>query len=232
MVDLKEVSLRTSGPVAVQIQSFGGSVTVIADPDVDGTIVSVNQHERGIGTVPVPRLYMECSTYIEKGQYGEIVHVVATCDDDPLNLVSANIVVRARNIHGVTIINRAGDTTVRGTSGPIYIKTCDGDVHIATPLVMNEPVTVENRRGDIIYRVRSESSGMIDATAINGEATLDLRQGNAVILPGSTGDHLSAQFNDGENPITMRTFEGNIRIHVNPDPIGSEPLFSTDWISW
>jgi hypothetical protein len=73
---------------------------------------------------------------------------------------------------------------------------------------------------------------MINATAIGGEATLDLRQGNAVILPGSTGDHLSAQFNDGVNPITMRTVEGDIRIHVNPDPIGSEPLFSTDWISW
>jgi hypothetical protein len=97
---------------------------------------------------------------------------------------------------------------------------------------MNEQVTVENRRGNIVYRVRSESSGLIDATAINGEATLDVRYGNAVILPGSTGVHLAARFNDGVNPITMRTVEGNIRIFVVPDPIGSEPLFDTDWISW
>ena len=175
---------------------------------------------------------MVCSTFIENGPLGEVVHVVATCDDDPLHLVSANIVVRAKDIHGVTILNRSGDIVVQGSSGPMRLETSDGDVRIVTPLVMNEQVLVENRRGNIIYRVRSESSGMINATAIGGEATLDLRQGNAVILPGSTGDHLSAQFNDGVNPITMRTVEGDIRIHVNPDPIGSEPLFSPDWISW
>jgi hypothetical protein len=97
---------------------------------------------------------------------------------------------------------------------------------------MNEAVTVENRRGNIVYRVRSESRGIIDATAINGEATLDLRQGNAVILPGSTGDHLSAVFNEGTNQITMRTVDGNARVFVVPDPIGSEPFFDTEWISW
>ena len=26
--------------------------------------------------------------------------------------------------------------------------------------------------------------------------------------------------------------EGNVRIFVVPDPLGSEPLFTTDWISW
>jgi hypothetical protein len=232
VVNLNEVSLVTTGPVAVNIQSFGGTVTVIADPDIAGAVVSANQYEDGLGTVPVPRLYMVCSTFIENGPLGEVVHVVATCDDDPLHLVSANIVVRAKDIHGVTILNRSGDIVVQGSSGPMRLETSDGDVRIVTPLVMNEQVLVENRRGNIIYRVRSESSGMINATAIGGEATLDLRQGNAVILPGSTGDHLSAQFNDGVNPITMRTVEGDIRIHVNPDPIGSEPLFSTDWISW
>ncbi|MBT4530639.1 MAG: hypothetical protein HOC27_05490 [Phycisphaerae bacterium] len=232
VVNLNEVSLVTTGPVAVNIQSFGGTVTVIADPDIAGAVVSANQYEDGLGTVPVPRLYMVCSTFIENGPLGEVVHVVATCDDDPLHLVSANIVVRAKDIHGVTILNRSGDIVVQGSSGPMRLETSDGDVRIVTPLVMNEQVLVENRRGNIIYRVRSESSGMINATAIGGEATLDLRQGNAVILPGSTGDHLSAQFNDGVNPITMRTVEGDIRIYVNPDPIGSEPLFSTDWISW
>lgn len=232
VVNLNEVKLATVGPIAVYVQSFGGSVTIIADPTIQGAIVTANQQEEGVGTVPVARLYMTCSTYIENSPLGEIVHVNAVCDDDPLHLVSANIVVRARDIYGVTVLNRAGNIIVQGASGPLHIETSDGDVRVITPLVMNEAVLIENRRGDIIYRVRSESSGLIDATAIGGEATLDLRQGNAVILPGSTGDRLIARFNDGSNPIVMRTFEGDIRIHVNPDPIGSEPLFSTDWISW
>jgi hypothetical protein len=232
VVDLNAVALQTNGPIAVDIQSFGGSVTVIADPDVSGAIVTANQHEEGLGTVPVSRLYMNVSTYIENGPLGETVHIIATCDDDPLHMVTANIVIRAGDIHGVTIVNARGNVIVKGISGPINIRSRDGDIRIVTNLVMNEQVTVENRRGNIVYRVRSESSGLIDATAINGEATLNLRYGNAIILPGSTGDHLSARFNDGVNPITMRTVEGDVRIHVVPDPVGSEPLFSAEWISW
>lgn len=232
VVDLNSVSLGTSGPVAIDVRSFGGTVTIVADPEVTGTFVSANQYEEGLGTVPIARLYMDVSTYIEHGPLGETVHVVATCEDDPLHTVTANIVIRARDIHGVRVYNERGDVVVKGITGPVDIQTRDGHVRIVTPLVMNEQVTVENRRGNIVYRVRSESSGLINATAINGEATLDLRYGNAVILPGSTGDHLVARFNDGLNPITMRTVEGNVRIFVVPDPIGSEPLFETDWISW
>jgi len=231
-VRLNEITLQTNGPIAVNVRSFGGTVTVIADPTVAGTVVSANQYEKGIGTVPVARLYMDVATYIEMGPLGETVRVIATCDDDPLNMVTAHIVIRAKNIHGVSVINGHGDVTLKGISGSINIQTRDGDVRIVTPLVMNEEVTVENRRGKIVYRVRSESSGLIDATAINAEATLDLRHGNAIILPGSTGEHLVAQFNDGMNPITLRTVGENIRIHVSPDPIGSEPYFETDWISW
>ena len=175
---------------------------------------------------------MDCSTYVENGPLGETVYVIATCEDNPLHTVTANIVIRARDIHGVTVDNERGDIIARGISGPVNIQTRDGNVLIVTPLVMNEQVLVENRRGDIVYRVRSESSGLIDATAINGEATLDLRNGNAVILPGSSGDHLSARFNDGLNPLTMLTVEGNIRIHVVADPVGSEPMFTAEWISW
>ncbi|MBL6998137.1 MAG: hypothetical protein ISR75_06850 [Phycisphaerales bacterium] len=232
VVNLNTANLSTRGPVAVDVQTFGGTVTIIADPTVSGTVVSANQYEEGVGAVPVAKLYMKTSATVEKGPLGETVHVVATCDDDPLRLVTANIVIRSNTIHGVRVINGRGDVTLQGISGAIDIKTRDGNVRIVTPLVMNEAVTVENRRGNIVYRVRSESRGIIDATAINGEATLDLRQGNAVILPGSTGDHLSAVFNKGTNQITMRTVDGNARIFVVPDPIGSEPFFDTEWISW
>jgi hypothetical protein len=232
VVDLKTVTIDTSGPVAIDVKSFGGTVTIVADPDIVGTEVSANQYEEGLGTVPIARLYMNVTTEIEHGSLGETVRVVATCEDDPLHTVTANIVVRSKDIHGVRVHNERGDVVIKGITGPVDIQTRDGDVRIVTPRVMNEEVLIENRRGNIIYRVRSESSGHIDATAINGEATLDLRTGNAVILPGSTGDHLVARFNDGLNPITMRTVEGNVRIFVVPDPIGSEPFFETDWISW
>ena len=125
-----------------------------------------------------------------------------------------------------------GDVTLLGISGAIDIQTKDGNVRVVTPLMMNERVSIETRRGDIVYRVRGESSGIIDATAMYGAVALDVKEGDATILPGSTGDHLVSSFNGGTNPIIMRTVNGDIRIYVVADPVGSEPLFNTDWVSW
>ena len=232
IVNLNTVKLGTNGPVAINVQSFGGTVTIVANPKVIGTTVSATQYEDGLESVPVAELQMNVSTYFDSGPLGDTVHVIATCDDNPFKLISANIVIRSNNIHGVTVATARGDVTANGISGPVNIHTREGDVRIATPLAMNDSVTIENTHGNIFYRVRGESSGIIDATAVNGEATLDLRNGNAVILPGSTGEHLAAKFNDGTNKITMRTVGGNVRLFVIPNPVGSEPFFETDWISW
>jgi hypothetical protein len=232
VVNFNTAMLPTRGPVAIDVQSFGGDVTVLVDETVEGTQVFANQLELGTDGVPERNVQMVCTTNIETGINGETVHVVATYDDNPLGLVSAEIIIRAQSIHNVSVTTANGDVTLLGVSGAINIKTKDGDVRVVTPLVMNESVSIENRRGNIVYRVRGESSGIIDATAMNGEVALDLRQGDATILPGSTGDHLEANFNGGTNPIVMRTVNGDVRIYVVADPVGSEPLFNTDWISW
>ncbi|MDP7005787.1 MAG: DUF4097 family beta strand repeat-containing protein [Phycisphaerales bacterium] len=232
VVNFKTTTLNTSGPIAVDVSSFGGNVTVIADPTVLQTTVSAKQLELGLGEVPMPDLHMECSTYIEPTPWGEIIHVDATTNDNPLGTITADITVRANSIHGVTVETKNGDVTLLGITGELNIQTSDGDVRIVTPRVMNEDVLIENIRGDIVYRVRAESSGTIDATAMNGEASLDLRYGEATILPGSTGDHLVANFNNGVNSLVMRTVDGNIRIFVVADPVGSEPWISTEWLTW
>jgi predicted regulator of Ras-like GTPase activity (Roadblock/LC7/MglB family) len=232
VVDFDTALLPTRGPVAIDVQSFAGNVTIIADPSIVGTQVQATQLELGLDEVPERSVHMTCSTTIETGITGEIVHVVATCDDNALGLISAEIVIRANSIHGVSVTTSNGNVTLLGISGAVDVTTRDGNVRIVTPLVMNERVSVENRRGDIVYRVRGESSGIIDATAMNGEVALDLRQGKAIILPGSTGDHLVATFNGGTNPIIMRTVDGDVRLYVVADPIGSEPLFNTDWFTW
>jgi len=80
--------------------------------------------------------------------------------------------------------------------------------------------------------VSGTSSGIIDATAMNGSASLHVRQGDTTILTGTTGDHLIASFNDGLNPMVMRTVEGDIRIYVLENPAANEPWFTADWVSW
>jgi hypothetical protein len=224
--------LDTRGPVSIQVDSFGGDVTIIVDPTVVGTVVTANQLEVGQNGLPERNAQMRCATQIESGILGEVVHVSATAIDNPLDLISAEIIVKASSVHGVRVHTSDGNVSLLGISGPIDVQTNDGDVRVVTSLVMNEMVSIENRHGNIVYRVSGDSSGKIDATAINGEVAFDLRQGDATILPNSTGDRLVADLNDGTNTLNMRTVDGDVRIYVLDNPAGSEPFFNTDWVSW
>lgn len=232
VLNLPPATLDINGPVSVDVRSFGGNVTLISDPDVSGATITVAQRDIGndANRKPVSRIGWTASVAV--GPFGEVLTVVASSDDDSLRSLHADITIRAPIVHGVAIYTQRGDVAVVGTSGPLTIQTSDGDVRVTTPNALNEPVTIENRRGNIVYRVSSESTGDIDATAMNGSASLDLRQGDAVIHHGTTGDHLVATFNGGTNRIIMRTVDGDIRIYVLENPRTNEPWFTADWASW
>jgi hypothetical protein len=232
VLNLPPATLDVNGPISVDVRSFAGSVTLIADPDAPGAVISVVQRDIGndVNRKPVTRIAW--SANVEIGSFGEMLSVEATSDSDSLRSLRADITIRAPLIHNVTIHTEQGDVTVVGTSGSLTIQTSDGDVRVVTPYALNQKVTIENRRGNIVYRVSGTSSGIIDATAMNGAASLHVRQGDTTILPGTTGDHLIASFNDGLNPMVMRTVEGDIRIYVLENPAANEPWFTADWVSW
>jgi hypothetical protein len=214
------------------VQSFAGNVTLIADPDAPGAVISVVQRDTDNEPNRKPVTRIAWSAKVEIGPFGEMLYMNAASDGDVLRSLYADITIRAPLIHNVTIHTQRGDVTVVGTSGSLAVQTSDGDVRVVTPYALNQKVTIENRRGNIVYRVSGTSSGIIDATAMNGSASLHVRQGDTTILPGTTRDHLVASFNDGLNPIVMRTVEGDIRIYVLENPAANEPWFTADWVSW
>jgi len=230
-LQLPSTTLQTGGPVELDVQSFAGDVTVIVDPRMTGVTVSVAQRDVGNQVPEVPN-QITFSAVVEKGELGEILHVVATATDDPLATLRADITIKAQSILGVSIKTDHGNVSVLGAAGSLSIQTSEGDVRIVTPYAMTNPVTIENRRGDIVYRVQGDSSGLLDAIAMNGTASLDSRLGDAVILPGTTGDHLVASINEGVNPVIMRTVDGDVRVFIRTDPVRSEPWLNTNWISW
>ena len=123
VVNFNTATLQTRGPVEIDVQSFGGDVTIIVDETVEGTQVFANQLELGTDGVPEPNVQMVCNTNIETGVNGETVHVITTCDDNPLGLIRAEIVIKAKSIHGVSVITANGDVTLLGVSGAINIET-------------------------------------------------------------------------------------------------------------
>lgn len=232
VLNLPPATLGVNGPVSIDVKSFAGDVTVVADPAISDAVITVEQRDIGNDVTQTPVSRINWSANVNMGSIGEVLSVVAASEDDALRSLRADMTIRTPVIHDVSIRTQQGNVTVIGTSGSLTIQTSDGDVRVVTPHAINQKVTIENRRGDIVYRVTGESSGIVDATAMNGAASLDVRQGEATILPGTTGDHLVASFNDGLNPIIMRTVEGDIRLYVLENPIANEPWFTADWVSW
>ena len=224
-------TLDTAGPISIDVSSFAGNVTIIADDTALATTIEVTQRDDGYSELELPPL-VQWNAWKENGDLGQLVLVEATTEDDSLQTLHADILVRAQSIHGIRIRTSRGDVSVYGISGAVDIRTSDGDVRLATPLVMNDEVTIENIRGDINMRIRGESSGTIDATAMNGSAAVDVRHGDVIILPKTTGDHVMAQLNSGANQYIFRTVDGNVKLAVVENPIADEPWFSFEWLSW
>ncbi len=225
-------TLETAGPIAVDVQSFAGDVTVIVDESLQNATIDVVQRIEAYADNDEPVKQINWTSQIDQSSSGEILMLELNCDSNPLQTVFADAVVRAPSIDNVTIRTKKGDVDVFGVTGMLEIKTSDGDVLVATPLPMDDRVTIETVRGDIRYRVREESTGKIDLTAVSGTAAFNLRYGDGVILPGSTGEKLRASLNHGQNDVVMRTVEGDITVEVVQNPIGDMPPFEFKWPLW
>ncbi|MEE2819513.1 MAG: DUF4097 family beta strand repeat-containing protein [Planctomycetota bacterium] len=225
-------TLETAGPIAVDVQSFAGDVTIIVDETIQDATIDVVQRIEGFEENEDPVKRIDWTSRIDQSSSGETLRLTLNCDSNPLQTVFADAVVRAPSIDNVTIRTKKGDVDVFGMTGTLDIKTSDGDVLVATPLPMNEHVTIETVRGDIRYRVREESAGRIDLTAVSGTAAFNMRFGEGIILPGSTGEKLKASFNHGQNNVVMRTVEGDITVDIVQNPIGDMPAFDFEWPLW
>ncbi len=225
-------TLEIAGPIAVNVESFAGNVTVIVDESLQNATIDVIQRIEAYVENEEPIKQIDWTSQIARSSSGEILRLALNCDSNPLQTIFADTVVRAPSIDSVTIRTKKGDVDVLGVTGTLEIKTSDGDVLVATPLPMNERVTIETVRGDIRYRVREESAGKIDLTAISGTAAFNMRFGEGAILPGTTGEKLKASFNQGQNDIVMRTVEGDITVDIVQNPIGDMPPFEFKWPLW
>ena len=129
----------------------------------------------------------------------------------------------AWEVDGITVRAQRGNVSVTNIEGAVDISTSQGNVRVMTDLPMRQAVTITIRQGNIDYRVRGESSGALDCQAIRGRVDHRVRTGRLIIEPDRDKGRLRAILNDGDNPITLRTADGDIRIAVvdNPTEVGS-----------
>ncbi|MFM7133069.1 MAG: hypothetical protein ACKO0W_01995 [Planctomycetota bacterium] len=219
------LELRTTGPLAVDIDNFSGSVTVRADRDVDRTVVEVRRiasHGLGRWIESVEALddASWTASLSDREGGGEMLTILTDTPNPERHFHSLEILVVTPALDAVKIRNKRGHVTVVENQGPVDIETTRGDVRMMTPWPMTGPMTIVTNEGAIDYRVRGESKGVFDCESIGGEVRQRCEFGKWRALdPENDHDRFLAVLNEGTNPVVLRTTVGNIRVAVVPDPV-------------
>ncbi len=215
-------SFEMAGPVSVDVESFNGHVVIKADPKATGVTFQVQREgthgllrggesERAIEGI-------DYTAEIVPGELGPVLKVRTWTDTPEPHFQMANIWITAPGIQNVKVVTKNGCVRVDGMSGSADITTREGDIVIMTNEPMTRPVTAVTSEGNIDYRVRGESTGNFDAETVRGVIKHRLLYGRFTMEP-SDSNALRMTLNDGENPIRLRTVDGDIRIAVVSNPV-------------
>ncbi len=224
VVSMPTVALDLAGPVAVDLESFGGQVIVKASPDITNPRVKVEletthgfmRHDEGIRSL----LEIDYSVDVVGGSLGQTLRIRASTRHAEPHFQRVNFKIEVPEVQGLRIHTSNGKVEAFGVAGAIDIRTSDGNVRLATPLPLREPVSIVDNQGTIEMRVRGESAGELDLQTVGGRVFPWLRYGETIVHPGTSDVAFLATWNEGNNPIVLRAVDGDIRFVVVPDPLG------------
>lgn len=218
--------------VHFDIELFQGDVVIEADPSLKELKVSMTRESHhGVTRVNEAKDALEAigaSAETVDDERGRTLRIRASTTHPEQHFQKANIHIKAPAVGDVRIRTRRGQIELTDIQGTVDIETSDEDVIVMTNWPMTQPVTILTSRGDIDYRVRAESTGAFDAHSLGGKVLFRQRYGRWLMKDaGSTRDRVVATLNGGENPITLRTVNGMIRVAVVHDPV-AEGTFIVD----
>lgn len=216
------IAFAVTGPVQVDVESFGGNVTILADEEATGATVTFTRDARhGFmreDEAEASLQQIHTSAELLNTETGEVIQVRASTDHDQPYQQRAHVTIIAPAISDVRVRTSSGSVMAEMMRGAIDIESGGGDVRVMTEFPMTEQVTIVNKDGDIDYRVRGESTAAFDAQTIRGRVLQRVRNGKLIIDAATDHDSLIATLNGGDNPVVLRTVDGNIRIAVVSDP--------------
>jgi hypothetical protein len=133
-----------------------------------------------------------------------------------------DIIVYVPRADGVRVRNAGGKITVIGATGVIDAESGSaehegGDVEIRTDGPIHEPIIASSTHGDVNLVVGKDSSGTVELIAPRGRTTFDGRYGVVEHSRPKRG-HWTGVWNDGINPITLRSDDGNAVVMIVEHP--------------
>ncbi len=220
--------LELEGPVAVQVNSFAGDVTVRGIDPRSGarsqvTVVRGSSH--GIRRYDKARNAMDSiswSARMDRNDRGPVLVVDVVSTAPSTAGVRADVMVDVPIIDGLSIHTTKGDISVDEVSGPVELITTDGSVELLSDQALRGPLKILTSEGDVNVRLQAGTSGELDFMAKHGRVGLYVRAGQMRVKPGTSNDACRGQLGDSTEPFVIRTTHGVIRFTVkhNPKPHG------------
>ena len=220
------IVMELPAPVAIDVQSFNGDVIIEAGPEFTvATVQVVRRAKHGYMRYQEAEESLEQISYIVglvPGELGQVLQVKTATDHPEPHFQEADVYITLPEADGIFVRTTNGRVEARGVEGRIDIATTNDDVRILSNHPLRRPVTVVNRNGDIVYRVRAESTGEFDCETVNGQIVTHVKYGQFFVAPTNDQDTMRAIFNGGSNRIALRTVDGDIVVAVveNPQEVG------------
>lgn len=224
-------SFEIPGAVGVDVETFGGNVTVVASAAVSSVTVSIEREStHGFGRGGEGKSSLEniqATTEIVPGKLGPMLQVrVASSDPEP-HFQRAHVLIEAPALADVRIRTGRGRIEVKSArgvlaeegGGSIDVETGEGAIRLMSDGPIEGNVTAIARQGHVDFRMRGEFGAEFDAETRGGTVRVRCTDGRwtATSLENRPS-RTAGRLNDGGSLVMLRTVDGDIRVAIVPDP--------------
>lgn len=227
--------------IAVDVDSFRGPVTVIADPEIPNVVIRAQlrafndvRDSRGNVVYPYgdnPTLdLIDVTAEVEQDDYGHgILRVTSSTRFAYSHDQFVRLMIYVPRVDGVRVHTVDGNVDLVNVRGAVTVVADNGNVILRTDKPVTQPVDINAINGSIEYRIKEDSHGVYDVEAVNGRADFLGYSGLANIHQRGPSQYV-ATLGDGVNPVSLRATNGNVKIVVTDDPVPIGFLQTHTWM--
>jgi hypothetical protein len=219
----KTIPLRLNYPEhvtasAVDVTSYGGSVTIVANPDataigIESSVrvapwVSPKEKDKVVDAADVIAEVRE-----RDGRSILVVDAVTAYPDDTASEIL--LTVTLPSVQGTRVRLVRGTTELVNVEGAIQVNQVEGDITLRSNHPLTDPILLLTGRGEINAAIVPDSAGALDLDSATGRVTYRAREGTTRDMSASH-DAFTGVLNAPANTIKMQA-DGDVTLIVRPD---------------